>query len=96
VLFLGASNIWCVPLSNSVGRRPILLAATFIMTLSTLWCALATSYHSILAARILQGIGGGAADTVAPALIGDVYFMDERGRAMVRLAPLVRLRAGRR
>lgn len=29
-------------------------------------------------------MGAGAADTVAPAMIGDVYFMDHRGRAMVR------------
>lgn len=52
------------------------------MTLSSLWCGLATSYNSLVAARILQGFGGGAADTVAPALIGDLYFIHERGRAM--------------
>lgn len=48
-----------------------------------MWCGLASNYNSLLAARIFQGIGNAAADTVAPALVGDVYFMDERGRAMV-------------
>lgn len=66
-----------------MGRRPVLLIAMAIMTLCTVWCGLAKSYDSLLAARIFQGIGGGAADTVAPALIGDVFFMDRRGRAMV-------------
>ena len=68
-----------------MGRRPVLLAATLVMTLCTAWCGLARSYDSLLAARIFQGIGAGAADTVAPALIGDVFFMDHRGRAMVGL-----------
>ncbi|KAM0812130.1 putative Major facilitator superfamily (MFS) profile domain-containing protein [Seiridium cardinale] len=82
VLFQGAGNIWWVPLSNIVGRRPVLIVATLLLTLCTMWCGLAANYNSLFAARIFQGIGNAAADTVAPALIGDVYFMDERGRAM--------------
>jgi MFS family permease len=81
---LGASNIWWVPLSNAFGRRPVMLVATLLMALSTLWCGLSTSYNSLLAARLFQGIGGAAADTVPPTMVGDLYFMDERGRAMVR------------
>jgi MFS family permease len=82
VLMIGCANIWWVPLSNIVGRRPVLLAATLLLTFTGMWCGLATSYDSVLAARIFQGIGAAAADTVAPAVIGDVYFVDERGRAM--------------
>lgn len=79
---LGVSNIWWVPLSNILGRRPVLLASTLILTLCSMWCGLAPGYDSLIIARIFQGIGGAAADTVAPALVGDVYFMHERGRAM--------------
>ncbi|KAH8682670.1 major facilitator superfamily transporter [Xylariales sp. PMI_506] len=82
VLMIGASNIWWVPLSNTLGRRPVLLTATLILTLASMWCGMAHDYNSLLAARIVQGIGAAAADTVAPAVIGDVYFVDERGRAM--------------
>jgi MFS family permease len=53
------------------------------MTLASVWCGLTTSYNSLLAARIFQGLGGAASDTVAPALIGDLYFIHQRGRAMV-------------
>lgn len=60
-----------------------MLVATLLMTVFTVWCALATSYNSLIAARIFQAMGGAAADTVAPSLIGDVYFIHERGRAMV-------------
>lgn len=87
MLFLGVGNIWWVPLSNWIGRRPILLVATLIMTLCSVWCGLATSYESLVVARIFQGIGGAAADTVAPALVGDLYFVHERGRAMVWYYP---------
>ena len=83
VLLLGGANIWWVPLSNWMGRRPVLLIATLLMTLCSVWCAKAENFGSLLAARILQAAGGGAADTVAPALIGDLYFIHERGRAMV-------------
>ncbi|KAH6888108.1 major facilitator superfamily transporter [Thelonectria olida] len=81
-LFLGASNIVWVPLSNIFGRRPVLLVATLLMTLSTLWCALAQSYESLFAARVFQAIGGGASETVSPAIVGEVFFLHERGRAM--------------
>ncbi|KAI0121716.1 major facilitator superfamily transporter [Xylariales sp. AK1849] len=82
VLFQGAANIWWVPLASILGRRPVLLVSTLMLTLCTLWCGLATNFNSLLAARIFQGIGNAAADTVAPALVGEVYFMNERGRAM--------------
>ena len=83
MLFMGVSNVFWVPLSNWAGRRPILLVATLLMTLSCMWAGLATSYNSLMAARIFQGIGSGASETVAPAIVGDVYFLHERGRAMV-------------
>ncbi|KAG7123646.1 MFS transporter cpaT like protein [Verticillium longisporum] len=79
---LGASNIWWVPLSNWAGRRPVLIIATLMMTVCSVWGATATSYNSLLAARIFQGAGGGASETVAPALVGDMFFAHERGRAM--------------
>ncbi|KAF4339646.1 HOL1 [Fusarium beomiforme] len=82
VLFLGAANIWWVPMSNWMGRRPVLIVSTTLLTLSALWCGLATSYDSLLAARAFQGIGGAAADTVAPALVGDMFPVHQRGRAM--------------
>lgn len=57
------------------------------MTLSCVWAGVAKGYDSLLVARMFQGMGGAAADTVAPALVGDVYFLHERGRAMVSSSP---------
>lgn len=80
---MGASNVWWVPLANMFGRRPVLLAASLLMVLASAWGGLAgASFGSLLAARIVQGIGAGPSETIAPALVGEVYFVDERGRAM--------------
>lgn len=82
VLMMGASNIFWVPLSNIFGRRPVLLVATLLMTLSSMWGGLAPSFSSLLASRVFQGAGAGPSETTAPALIGEVFFLDSRGRAM--------------
>ena len=83
VLMLGAFNLWWVPMANTFGRRPVLLVATLLLTFSTMWAGLATSFNSLLAARVFQGIGGGAADAVAPDVAGELYFVHQRGRSLV-------------
>jgi MFS family permease len=83
VLMLGASNLWWVPLSNTFGRRPVVLGSLLLLIFSSMWAGLATSFNSILAARIFMGIGGGPADAVSPEVVGEIFFVHERGRAMV-------------
>jgi MFS family permease len=99
-LFLGASNIWWVPLGNSkyhsrqptvhmlmewlaFGRRPVILVCLALLCASSVWAGEANSYNSLLAARLFQGVGGGAADTLAPDVVGQIFFVHQRGRAMV-------------
>ncbi|CAK7203109.1 hypothetical protein SEUCBS139899_005838 [Sporothrix eucalyptigena] len=79
---LGASAVWWVPLSNTFGRRPIILINLLVMCLGSVWCGKAKSYNSLLAARIIQGCGGGAADAINSAVIGEIFFVHQRGRAM--------------
>lgn len=87
VLLQGTSNIFWVPLSNTFGRRPILIISMLLGFLCTIWCGVAKSFGSLLAARVLSGAGYGTADTIAPDVVGDIFFVHERGRAMVSAAP---------
>lgn len=78
----GISNIFWVPLSNILGRRPVLLVSALVFVFASMCCGLATSFNSLLAARAVQGIGAGSAYAVAPLVLGEVFFVHERGRAM--------------
>jgi MFS family permease len=82
VLVIGLSNIIWVPLANTFGRRPILILALLIMTFGAMWAGIATSFSSLLAARAIQGFGGGPGDSIAPDMIGECFFVHQRGRAM--------------
>jgi len=66
VLMFGLANVIWVPLANIFGRRPILLTSLLVFTLTSMWCGLATSFDSLLAARAMQGLAGGTSYTIAP------------------------------
>ena len=82
VLMIGLSNIFWVPLANIFGRRVVLIIAMLLLTLTSMWCGLAPTFNNLLAARVVQGIGIGPADTIAPDIVGEIFFVHQRGRAM--------------
>lgn len=83
ILMVGFSNLWWVPLANTFGRRPVILLSLLILTLSSMWAGLTTNFNSLLVARLFMGIGGGPADAVSPDVVGEIFFVHQRGRAMV-------------
>lgn len=79
VLFLGIGNLFWVPLSLKIGKRPVLLMCSTIFFTSSIWSALAQSWASLFGARILQGFGASACEALGPAVVADLYFLHERG-----------------
>lgn len=53
--------------------------SNIICLASCLWQAKAGSYGSFMAARVLDGIGAAANETLGPLLIADIFFLHERG-----------------
>ncbi|KAL5590083.1 hypothetical protein FOVSG1_011950 [Fusarium oxysporum f. sp. vasinfectum] len=72
------------PLSEYIGRRPVILY-TYIGYLSfTLACALSNSYGLLLFFRFCTGVAGSAPNAVVGGLFADIYDNhQERGRAML-------------
>lgn len=66
-------------LSDTVGRKgPFLVTAT-IFALATLWCALAQSMASFIAARAVCGLGAGGVMTLGSIIVSDLVPIERRG-----------------
>ena len=73
------------PLSDSFGRRPVAIVCLAVLSISTLACAIAPNLETLLALRVLTGLGGGA---IPPNLVGsvsDVISPARRARAVSAL-----------
>ena len=67
-------------LGDRHGRRELLLVALGIFTAGSLACGLAQSFPQLVAARVLQGLGGGGLMTLSQALIGELVAPRDRVR----------------
>jgi EmrB/QacA subfamily drug resistance transporter len=67
-------------LGDLLGRKTVFIAAVLFFMVGSVLCGLAGSLPMLVAARALQGIGGGAIMVTATAVIGEVIPLRERGR----------------
>ena len=67
-------------LGDLFGRKVVFAAAVLFFLAGSVLCGLAGSMTMLVAARALQGIGGGAIMVTATALIGEVIPLRDRGR----------------
>lgn len=67
-------------LSDLFGRRPVFQSALGLFVIGSLLCGLAQSMGQLIAFRALQGLGGGAIQALAFAILGDILPPRERGR----------------
>jgi sugar porter (SP) family MFS transporter len=68
------------PLSDRIGRRPVLTIAAVLFAISAVASALAPNFISLVLARMLGGFGVGAALIIAPMYIAEIAPADLRGR----------------
>ena len=67
-------------LGDRYGRRKLLSIAIGVFSLGSLACGLAPTLGALVAARVLQGLGGGGLMTLSQALIGEVVAPRLRAR----------------
>ena len=71
------------PISDHVGRKPVLLAALALYVAVCLGCAFATSIEMLIALRCLQALGVAGAPVLARAIVRDLYQGARAGRELV-------------
>jgi EmrB/QacA subfamily drug resistance transporter len=67
-------------LADLWGRKPVILAGITTFLVGSVACGLAPSMGTLIAARVLQGLGGGGVQPIAMTLMGDMFAPRERAR----------------
>ncbi|MDN3293105.1 MFS transporter [Streptomyces ficellus] len=73
-------------LSDTFGRKPVLIAGIILFLIGSLLCAAAWNMASLIAFRIVQGLGGGALQGTVQTIAADLYPLKERPRIQARLS----------
>ncbi|THV46181.1 hypothetical protein BGAL_0408g00030 [Botrytis galanthina] len=79
LLALAASSPVWSKVSDIFGRKPILLIANFVFLIGSLIAALSHSVGMLIAARAVQGLGGGGIITLVEISVGDMFSQRQRG-----------------
>ncbi|MGO4678013.1 multidrug effflux MFS transporter [Bosea sp. 2YAB26] len=88
--FAGGQIFWG-PLSDRVGRRPVLLVGLGIFMVSTLACAFAPSIEALTIARAVQALGASGPIVLSRAMVRDLYEGPRAGRELARMGMIMGL-----
>ena len=61
------------PLSDAIGRRPVMIWGMVLYTLGSVACTVSQNYGELIAARIVQGATAGVGVVIGRAVIRDLY-----------------------
>ncbi|MDL2355861.1 MAG: MFS transporter [Pseudomonadota bacterium] len=78
----GISGLLAAGFADRFDRKKMLLFFYVGFLAGTLWCGLAQSFASLLAARIFTGVFGGVIGSVVLAIAADLFVPQQRGRVM--------------
>ena len=81
VMGMGVGTLFAGPLSDSYGRRTVIIGGAAVYCIGALMAYVAPTLDTVLAARVLQGLGAAGPRVVSLALVRDVH----KGRQMARV-----------
>lgn len=76
ILGLAFGQLLYGPLSDAYGRRPVLLVGLLLYSIGGAVCALTSGVHALIAARLLQALGGCAGLALGRAIVRDTSAAD--------------------
>jgi len=82
LLGFAVMNLFHGALSDSLGRRPVVLAGVAVFTLASVGCAMSDSIGALVGFRALQGLSAGAGMVVSRAIIRDMFPPADAQRVM--------------
>ncbi len=82
LLGFAVMNLFHGALSDSFGRRPVVLWGVAVFTLASVGCALADTIGELVLYRALQGLSAGAGMVVSRAIIRDMFPPADAQRVM--------------
>lgn len=69
-------------LRDRIGHKSLYATSLIVFTLGSVLCGLAWDLPSLIVARVIQALGGGAITPTGMAMIAEVFDPEERGKAM--------------
>jgi len=81
-LGLGFGPLLFGPISDSIGRKPVVFIGFVIFIIASIICVYSQSLEMMIFGRILQGIGLSAPRTISIAIIRDMYSGDKMAKIM--------------
>jgi predicted MFS family arabinose efflux permease len=78
----GASGLLTAGFADRYDRKKLLLFFYTGFIVGTIWCGMAQSYESLLAARVFTGLFGGVIGSIVLAISTDLFPPQMRGRVM--------------
>ncbi|MCH8626711.1 multidrug effflux MFS transporter [Arsenicicoccus piscis] len=82
LLAFGAMSLFHGPISDAVGRKPVIVTGITVYVLASVGCALSTSLPMLITFRALQGLSAGGGQIVARAVVRD-RFEGPRAQAVM-------------
>ncbi len=76
------------PLSDRIGRRPVLLVGLGTYAAASAACAVAPTIEVLIAARVVQALGAGASDAMTNSIVKD-SFVEERRQVAISFVQLM-------
>jgi DHA1 family bicyclomycin/chloramphenicol resistance-like MFS transporter len=77
------------PVSDSFGRRKLLLLGIGLFSITSLAIPHATDLHQVLALRVLQAIGACSGITLGRAIVSDLFSKEEASKVFLTIFPVV-------
>lgn len=86
LLSFAVMSLFHGPLSDALGRKPVIIGGLTLYTLASVGCALAPDLGWLLVLRALQGASAGAGQIISRAMVSDLFVRERAQRVMAQIA----------